>query len=99
MDQKRVTLIVSDLHMGDGTAGDDFVDDAHQFSTFVKSQAAKAEGRDGQIELIINGDFLELVQVFPKPIKRVRPCIGVRKASRYRSLIAFCPATLPYSTR
>ena len=66
MDQKRVTLIVSDLHMGDGTAGDDFVDDTHQFSTFVKSQAAKAEGRDGQIELIINGDFLELVQVFPE---------------------------------
>lgn len=69
MDQKRVTLIVSDLHMGDGKAGDDFVDDTHQFATFVRAQAATQEGQDGQIELIINGDFLELVQVFPEAYK------------------------------
>jgi UDP-2,3-diacylglucosamine pyrophosphatase LpxH len=66
MDQKRVTLIVSDLHMGDGKAGDDFVNDSNQFATFVRSQAATAEGRNGEIELIINGDFLELVQVLPE---------------------------------
>ena len=66
MDSKRVTLIVSDLHMGDGKAGDDFVDDKHQFANFVYEQAATAEGRAGQIELIINGDFLEFVQVYPQ---------------------------------
>jgi UDP-2,3-diacylglucosamine pyrophosphatase LpxH len=66
MDQKRVTLIVSDLHMGDGKAGDDFVDDKHQFSSFVRAQASSEDGRAGAIELIINGDFLEFVQVLPQ---------------------------------
>jgi UDP-2,3-diacylglucosamine pyrophosphatase LpxH len=66
MDQKQVTLIVSDLHMGDGSAGDDFVDDQQQFANFVRAQAATAEGRAGRIELIINGDFLEMVQVLPE---------------------------------
>jgi UDP-2,3-diacylglucosamine pyrophosphatase LpxH len=65
MDQKPITLIVSDLHMGDGTPGDDFVDDADQFATFVRAQAASAEGQEGKIELVINGDFLELAQVLP----------------------------------
>jgi UDP-2,3-diacylglucosamine pyrophosphatase LpxH len=65
MDQKRVTLVVSDLHMGDGVAGDDFVDDSHQFSHFIRTQAETPEGRAGNIELIINGDFLEFVQVLP----------------------------------
>src|ERR1043166_1021654 len=69
MDQKRVILIVSDLHMGDGTPGDDFVDDTQQFAKFVRAQKATPEGRDGQIELIINGDFLELVQVLPEAYK------------------------------
>lgn len=65
MDSKRVTLIVSDLHMGDGKAGDDFVDDKHQFAKFVHEQTATLEGRTGQTELIVNGDFLEFVQVCP----------------------------------
>jgi UDP-2,3-diacylglucosamine pyrophosphatase LpxH len=69
MDQKRVTLIVSDLHMGDGTPGDDFVDDKNQFAKFVGEQAATEAGRNGQIELVINGDFLELVQVLPGAYK------------------------------
>src|SRR5258708_28646188 len=66
MDSKPVTLVVSDLHMGDGKPGDDFVDDQHQFAKFVRDQAATAQGQKGQIELIINGDFLEFVQVFPE---------------------------------
>jgi UDP-2,3-diacylglucosamine pyrophosphatase LpxH len=66
MDLKRITLIVSDLHMGDGNPGDDFVDDKHQFADFVRGQATTPEGGAGQIELIINGDFLEFVQVCPQ---------------------------------
>jgi UDP-2,3-diacylglucosamine pyrophosphatase LpxH len=66
MDDKRVTVIVSDLHMGDGKAGDDFVDNNDQFANFVRGQAATDEGRAGEIELIINGDFLEFVQVLPE---------------------------------
>jgi UDP-2,3-diacylglucosamine pyrophosphatase LpxH len=69
MDQKTITLIVSDLHMGDGKAGDDFVDNTNQFATFVNAQAASPEGQEGKIELIINGDFLELAQVFSEAYK------------------------------
>jgi UDP-2,3-diacylglucosamine pyrophosphatase LpxH len=65
MEEKRVTLIVSDLHLGDGKRGDDFVDDKRQFAEFIDAQAATAEGRAGQVELIINGDFLDFVQVCP----------------------------------
>lgn len=66
MAQKPVTLIVSDLHMGDGKRGDDFVDDRQQFANFVHQQAQTDEGRRGEIELIINGDLLEFVQVLPE---------------------------------
>jgi len=64
--QKRVTLIVSDLHVGDGGAGDDFVDHKCQFATFVREQAATERGRAGEIELIFNGDFLEFAQTCPQ---------------------------------
>lgn len=66
MDQKRITLIVSDLHMGDGQPGDDFVYDKDQFVKFLRCQLATPEGQKGEIELIINGDFLEFVQVNPE---------------------------------
>ena len=66
MAQKPVTLIVSDLHMGDGRPGDDFVDDRKQFASFVRQQAQSDRGRRGDIELIINGDLLEFVQVLPE---------------------------------
>jgi UDP-2,3-diacylglucosamine pyrophosphatase LpxH len=66
VDQKRITLIVSDLHIGDGKAGDDFVDGKHQFANFVCAHADSKEGCAGDIELIINGDFLEFVQVLPQ---------------------------------
>jgi UDP-2,3-diacylglucosamine pyrophosphatase LpxH len=66
MDQKPVTLIVSDLHMGDGKRGDDFVYDKGQFIKFLRHQLATPEGKKGDIELIINGDFLEFAQVNPQ---------------------------------
>jgi UDP-2,3-diacylglucosamine pyrophosphatase LpxH len=66
MEQKRVTLIISDLHMGDGKPGDDFVFDKDQLIKFLRNEADTPEGRKGEIELIINGDFLEFVQVNPQ---------------------------------
>src|ERR1051326_6569564 len=66
MDKKRVTLVVSDLHMGDNNPGDDFVDENGQFAKFVREQAGTPEARAGEVELIINGDFLEFVQVYPQ---------------------------------
>jgi UDP-2,3-diacylglucosamine pyrophosphatase LpxH len=65
-EQKRITLIVSDLHMGNGKSGDDFVDHTKQFPRFLREQRATTEGDAGQIELIINGDFFEFVQVCPE---------------------------------
>ena len=70
MEQKRVTLIVSDLHMGNGKPGDDFVYDKKQLLKFLSHQSDTPEGRNGEIELIINGDFLEFVQVNPQAYAR-----------------------------
>jgi UDP-2,3-diacylglucosamine pyrophosphatase LpxH len=64
MQDKPVTLIVSDLHVGGGPAdaGDDHVHHKSQFVNFLRSQASTTRGRDGELELIINGDFLEFAQ-------------------------------------
>jgi UDP-2,3-diacylglucosamine pyrophosphatase LpxH len=68
MNPKPVTLITSDLHVGGGVndPGDDHVFDQAQFSTFVREQSNTTEGKQGDIELIINGDFLEFAQVRPE---------------------------------
>src|SRR5687767_6560142 len=65
MDDKTVTLIISDLHVGGGDKdqGDDHVYDKQQLRRFVDEQAESSEGKKGDIELIINGDFLEFAQV------------------------------------
>jgi UDP-2,3-diacylglucosamine pyrophosphatase LpxH len=65
MSDKAVTLIVSDLHVGGGQEdpGDDHVFDKSQFREFIRRQAETPEGKKGDIELIINGDFLEFAQV------------------------------------
>lgn len=64
---KPRTVIVSDLHVGGGSAdpGDDHVYQDGQFRRFVDELAASGEGRRGEIELFINGDFLEFAQTAP----------------------------------
>lgn len=64
MNDPAVTLIVSDLHLGGGPAdpGDDHVHDKDQFARFIREQACTPEGRQGGIELLVNGDFLEFAQ-------------------------------------
>jgi UDP-2,3-diacylglucosamine pyrophosphatase LpxH len=68
MNDKRVTLVVSDLHLGGGDKdpGDDHVYDKAQLRNFIDEQAKSSEGQKGDIELIINGDFLEFAQVEPQ---------------------------------
>jgi UDP-2,3-diacylglucosamine pyrophosphatase LpxH len=65
--QKKVTLIVSDLHVGGGPydKGDDHVYDRDQFRNFVLECAGTPEGRAGDVELVVNGDFLEFAQTSP----------------------------------
>lgn len=67
MTEKSVVLIVSDLHMGGGASdpGDDHVHQGGQLKKFIEEQAATPEGKNGEIELFINGDFLEFAQVAP----------------------------------
>ena len=68
MTDKTITLIISDLHMGGGTndPGDDFVYQDGQLIRWLKEQRETAEGKRGELELIINGDFLEMAQVKPE---------------------------------
>lgn len=65
---KPVTVIVSDLHVGGGAAdpGDDHVYDHQQFVMLLEKMASEEAGRQGKVELIINGDFLEFGQVLPQ---------------------------------
>lgn len=68
MADKPVTLIISDLHMGGGDKdpGDDHVYDKNQLRNFIDEQAQSPEGKKGDVELFINGDFLEFAQVSPE---------------------------------
>ncbi len=63
-DDDRITLILSDLHVGGGPAdkGDDHIYHENQLVNFVKAQAATPAGRKGRLELFFNGDFLEFAQ-------------------------------------
>jgi UDP-2,3-diacylglucosamine pyrophosphatase LpxH len=63
--QRPVSIVVSDLHMGAADAYDDFVYQKDEFVNFVNELTASQEGQQGRIELLINGDFLELAQVNP----------------------------------
>jgi len=68
MNDKGVTIIVSDLHVGGGPAdpGDDHVYQRAQFRTWLEGLGTTPEGKRGYIELFINGDFLEFAQVRPE---------------------------------
>jgi UDP-2,3-diacylglucosamine pyrophosphatase LpxH len=60
----RITLIVSDLHVGGGTAdpGDDHIYQNGELVRLLREQAASGEGQAGRLELVFNGDFLEFAQ-------------------------------------
>ena len=73
MNDDRITLIVSDLHVGGGPAdaGDDHVYHNNQLVNFVRAQGATPEGLDGRLELFFNGDFLEFAQTDVKAFSLV----------------------------
>src|SRR5687768_1258089 len=64
-DQRPITIVVSDLHMGAADPQDDFVYQGGEFVRLLDDLARSEDGRRGRIELLINGDFLELAQVSP----------------------------------
>jgi UDP-2,3-diacylglucosamine pyrophosphatase LpxH len=61
---KKHTIIISDLHIGGGAKdpGDDHVYQGRELERFVVSLGKTDEGGVGDIELYINGDFLEFAQ-------------------------------------
>jgi UDP-2,3-diacylglucosamine pyrophosphatase LpxH len=66
MSEKRVVVVISDLHLGGGPSdpGDDHVYDQNQLRDFVQEHLLRSpEGSRGEIELFVNGDFLEFAQV------------------------------------
>lgn len=73
MTQKAVTVVVSDLHLGGGATdpGDDHVYQGGEFVNFLND--ALPESIDGQVELFINGDFLEFAQVLPNAYTPTSP--------------------------
>jgi UDP-2,3-diacylglucosamine pyrophosphatase LpxH len=72
MSDKPVTIIISDLHVGGGAAdpGDDHVYQTNELVRFLQSIP---EADKGQVELIINGDFLEFAQVLPTAFSPASP--------------------------
>jgi UDP-2,3-diacylglucosamine pyrophosphatase LpxH len=64
-EDRPVTIVTSDLHMGGGARDplDDHVYQENHFARFVDMLAATDEGKRGDVELVINGDFLEFAQV------------------------------------
>lgn len=66
MSDKQVVVVISDLHVGGGPQdpGDDHVYDQGQLREFVREHLTRShDGARGEIELFINGDFLEFAQV------------------------------------
>jgi UDP-2,3-diacylglucosamine pyrophosphatase LpxH len=65
----KVVVIVSDLHMSDGSKRDDFISAGGQFPALLKRLSSTPEGQAGAIELLVNGDFLDFVQAAPDVYK------------------------------
>jgi UDP-2,3-diacylglucosamine pyrophosphatase LpxH len=65
MSEPRITLVLSDLHLGGGPTdpGDDHIHHGAPLARLIAEQAATPEGRAGAVELFFNGDFLEFAQV------------------------------------
>lgn len=65
MNDKPITIVISDLHLGGGPKdlGDDHVYQGNQLSRFIRELP---EAQTGNVELFINGDFLEFAQVLPE---------------------------------
>lgn len=72
MSDKPVTIIISDLHVGAGSAdpGDDHVYQNQQLVRFLQSIP---EAKEKKVELIINGDFLEFAQALQSAFTPTSP--------------------------
>lgn len=92
MDERPITLIVSDLHVGGGPAdkGDDHVFHKNQLVEFVLREVAAPAGREGRLELFFNGDFLEFAQTNVKAFSHLsdeRWCTELESLNKLETII------------
>ena len=93
MSNPRITLIVSDLHVGGGPTdpGDDHIYQGNQLVHFLDQQASTPEGEAGSLELIFNGDFLEFAQTNTKAFNYVSDnywCTSSESLAKLNTIIA-----------
>ena len=70
--EKKRIVIISDTHLAGGHDDplEDHVWQGEPLRRFIEDELGKsAEGQTGDIELIVNGDFLEFVQAFPEAFR------------------------------
>lgn len=60
----KLAVLVSDLHMGRGNRQDDYAGDG-RFERFCREIRDLADRHDAELQLILNGDILELWEVVP----------------------------------
>lgn len=72
---KSRTVVISDLHLGGGPAdpGDDHVYKSGELASFIRMLVASPKGQAGDLELYINGDFLEFAQVHQQAYRSRSP--------------------------
>jgi UDP-2,3-diacylglucosamine pyrophosphatase LpxH len=63
---KSLTIIISDLHLGVKDKNDDHVHQGKPLVRMLDEFCQSDQGKKGDIELFINGDFFELAQVMPE---------------------------------
>jgi UDP-2,3-diacylglucosamine pyrophosphatase LpxH len=63
-DETRYRAVVSDLHLGEGAALENFVQDG-AFVTFLQELARRGSAAGGGAELILNGDIIDFLQIAP----------------------------------
>lgn len=70
----RYHAVVSDLHLGDGSPLDDFAYE-DDFCAFLEHVHAEGTRRGGRAELVVNGDFIDFLQIVPLKLTTWRTAI------------------------
>src|SRR5258708_38043501 len=77
--QVTYRAIVSDLHLGEGRALENFIYDA-AFQSFARHVAEEGRRRSGTAELILNGDVIDFLQIAPFEVGSYR--VAIQKPAR-----------------
>lgn len=89
---RPVTVIISDTHLGAGPDDplEDHVCKGRPLTRFIEQLAAGDDGAAGEIELVINGDFLEFVQALPEaftPVSKDHFCTEDESLAKLEAIL------------